>query len=206
MSARTSRFWDRMAQRYAAQPIADEAAYDTKLEVTQGYLKPHMEVLEFGCGTGSTALRHAPYVRHIRAIDFSGRMLDIARAKARAQGVANVTFEQADIGPLAIEDSSLDVVLGLSILHLLDNRDEVIAKVHRSLRPGGLFVSSTTCIGDDMKILGLVAPLGRALGLLPVINVMTRDELRRALTGAGFSIEHDWQPGKGKAVFIVARK
>ena len=206
MSARTSRFWDRMAQRYAAQPIADEAAYETKLEVTQGYLKPHMEVLEFGCGTGSTALRHAPYVRHIRAIDFSGRMLDIARAKARAQGVANVTFEQADIGPLAIEDSSLDVVLGLSILHLLDNRDEVIAKVHRSLRPGGLFVSSTTCIGDDMKILGLVAPLGRALGLLPVINVMTRDELRRALTGAGFSIEHDWQPGKGKAVFIVARK
>lgn len=203
---RVSRFWDRIAEKYARQPIADEASYQTKLKVTRTYLAPDMEVLEFGCGTGSTALLHAPYVKHIRAIDFSQGMLEIARSKAKAQGVSNVTFERADIGTLVAEDDSFDVVLGLSVLHLLENRDEVIAKVYSLLKPGGVFVTSTACLGDTMKFFKLIGPVGRALGLLPIINVMTREELEKAMTGAGFGIEHNWQPGRGKAVFMVARK
>lgn len=200
------RFWDRMAAHYSRQPIADEAAYQEKLRITRGYLRPDMDLLEFGCGTGGTAIAHAPFVRHIRAIDFSQAMLDIARDKARAAGVGNVTFEKADIGDLAIADGSTDMALGLSILHLLPNRDAVLAKVHRMLKPGGLFVSSTTCVGDTMPLMKLVAPLGRALGLLPSLNVMTVAELTGALSAAGFAIEHQWQPAPNKAVFIVARK
>lgn len=41
-----------------------------------------MEVLEFGCGTGTTALAHAAYVRHILAIDIADRMIEIARQNA----------------------------------------------------------------------------------------------------------------------------
>ena len=201
-----SKFWDNMADKYARQPIADEDAYQTKLKVTRGYFRPDSEVLEFGCGTGSTALSHAPFVRHIRAIDFSARMIEIATAKAEAQGVGNVSFEVADITQLEVPDGSLDAVLGLSILHLLKNRHAVIAKVHRMLKPGGVFVSSTACIGDTMKVFKLIAPIGRAVGLLPILDVMTRDELVESLVGAGFSIAHHWQPGPDKAVFIVARK
>ncbi len=58
-------FWDRIAERYAKQPIADEAAYQKKLQVTRDYFRPDMAVLEFGCGTGSTAIAHAPYVKHV---------------------------------------------------------------------------------------------------------------------------------------------
>ncbi len=78
----SSKFWDKIAEKYSKQPIADEASYQKKLEVTRGYLQPEMEVLEFGCGTGSTALIHAPYVKHIRAIDISSKMIAIAKAKA----------------------------------------------------------------------------------------------------------------------------
>lgn len=205
-SSGASRFWDRLADNYAQQPIADEAAYQTKLKVTRTFFTPDMEVLEFGCGTGSTALLHAPYVRHIRAIDFSERMIGIARSKAEAQGIDNVTFEQAEISTLTTEERSFEAVLGLSILHLLEDRDAVIAKVHRMLKPGGVFVTSTACLGDTMKAFKFIAPIGKALGLLPVLNVMTRSELERAMTSAGFSIEHNWQPGRGKAVFMVARK
>ncbi|MGB3337711.1 MAG: class I SAM-dependent methyltransferase [Devosia sp.] len=199
------RFWDKMADRYARQPIADEAAYRTKLEVTQSHLQPGMELLEFGCGTGGTAIIHAPHVKHITAIDFSEAMLAIARRNAALAGVGNVTFERADITSLAAPDASYDVILGLSILHLLADRDAVIAKVFRLLRPGGLFISSTACIGDSMKALKLVTPLGRALGLLPQLDIMTTADLVQSLTTVGFEIEHQWQPGRGKAVFIVAR-
>jgi cyclopropane fatty-acyl-phospholipid synthase-like methyltransferase len=54
MMVRPSKFWDRMAERYAKRPVANEDAYRKKLEVTRSYLEPDMQVLEFGCGTGST--------------------------------------------------------------------------------------------------------------------------------------------------------
>jgi len=199
------RFWDRMAERYARQPIADEAAYQRKLQITRDYLRPDMAVLEFGCGTGGTAILHAPQVRHITAIDFSEAMLAIARGKAAAAGVGNVRFERADITSFAAPEGSFDVILGLSILHLLADEDAVIAKVFRLLKPGGVFISSTTCLGDTMAGFKVIAPLGKALGLLPQLNVMTTADLVASLTGAGFAIEQQWQPGKGKAVFIAAR-
>ncbi|WP_404405089.1 class I SAM-dependent methyltransferase [Pelagibacterium halotolerans] len=206
--AELSRFWDNIADKYASQPVADEDAYQTKLKVTRTYFTPESEVLEFGCGTGSTAIAHAPFVKHIRAIDFSARMLEIARSKAEAAGTANVTFERADIIALDAADGSFDAVLGLSVLHLLKNRDEVIAKVYRLLKPGGVFVTSTACLGDTMpmRLFGAIAPIGRAFGLLPQINVMTHESLLRAFTDAGFDIVHNWRPGKGKAVFVIGRK
>ena len=199
------RFWDRLAERYARQPIADEAAYQRKLQITRDYLRPEMGVLEFGCGTGGTAILHAPRVRHITAIDFSEAMLAIARARAADAEVTNVSFERADITSFEAHDGRFDVVLGLSILHLLADKDAVIAKVFRLLKPGGVFISSTSCIGDTMGAFKFIAPIGKAIGLLPTLDIMTSADLVASLTGAGFAIEQHWQPGRGKAVFIVAR-
>ena len=202
----SSRFWDRIAARYARKPVADEAAYQKKLAVTREYLRPDMEVLEFGCGTGSTAIVHAPHVKEIRAIDISEKMLEIARSKAEAAGVGNVRFEQSDIDAFTAPDGTFDAVLGLSILHLLEDRNTSIAKVYRMLKPGGVFVSSTVCLGDTMKFFKLIGPIGRFLGVMPLVRVFTVQELVDSLEAAGFAIDHQWQPGKGKAAFIVAEK
>ena len=202
----SSRFWDRMAARYARAPVADEAAYQKKLAVTREYLRPDMEVLEFGCGTGSTAIANAPHVKEIRAIDISEKMLEIARSKAETAGVGNVRFEQSDIDAFTAPDGTFDAVLGLSILHLLEDRNTSIAKVYRMLKPGGVFVSSTVCLGDTMKFFKLIGPIGRLLGVMPLVRVFTVQELVDSLEAAGFVIDHQCQPGKGKTAFIVAEK
>ncbi|MGA1283297.1 MAG: class I SAM-dependent methyltransferase [Prochlorothrix sp.] len=200
------KFWDKIADRYAKMPIEDEAAYQKKLAVTQSYLNPEMELLEFGCGTGSTALIHAPHVKQIRAIDFSSAMLDIARQKAADQGITNVSFEQASLEDLTVTEGSLDMVLGLSILHLLDDRAAAIAKVYQMLKPGGFFVSSTTCLGDTMPWFKFLVPLGKALGFFPPLQVIQEQAILDDLKGVGFTIEHHWLPAPGKAVFIIAQK
>lgn len=204
--AQQSRFWNRHAKGYAKRPVADEASYQKKLAVTRGYLNPDMEVLEFGCGTGTTALTLAPLVRHIQAIDISAKMLQIARAKAESAGIENVTFEQSGIDDLSAPDAAYDAIMGYSILHLLDDKEAVIAKVYRMLKPGGVFVSSTACLGGTMPVLRVILPIGRFFGLLPLVKFFTAEELERTLTDAGFQIDHRWQPGKNKAVFIVAKK
>lgn len=203
---KTARFWDFIAKRYARQPIADEASYQKKLEVAQTYFRPDSEVLEFGCGTGSTAIVHAPKVKHIRATDVSSKMLKIARGKVETQGIENITFEQVTIEDLEAPDGSVDMVMAHSILHLLEDKEAAIAKAFKMLKPGGVFVTSTVCLGNSMKWFRFIAPVGHFLGVLPLVNFFTAEELETAFTDAGFEIDYKWRPGPDKAVSMIGKK
>lgn len=204
--ATKSKFWDRWAGRYAKSPISNQESYQKKLDVTRRYLTPESQVLEFGCGTGSTALLHAPFAEHIRATDFSQKMIEIAQDKATAQGIANVSFEQAEIETLNAPDGFFDMVMGHSILHLLDDRDPVIAKVFRLLKPGGVFVSSTVCLGGIGAPLRVLLRAGGKIGLLPPLRFFSGDAVLASMTGAGFGIDYQWATEGSKVIFIVARK
>jgi ubiquinone/menaquinone biosynthesis C-methylase UbiE len=206
--AKSDKFWDKTAERYAKNPVSDEATYQKKLAETQSFFTPNMRVLEFGCGTGTTAIHHAPHVQHIDAIDISENMLEIGRGKAREAGVENITFTRGTLTEFNAETGGLDAVLGLNVIHLLPDRQAVIAEVVRILKPGGIFVSSTVCLGNSyLRFIKLVVPLGKLLGLMPDVFVLTEAELAVEFTNAGFVIERQWHHGKnGIAVFMVARK
>jgi ubiquinone/menaquinone biosynthesis C-methylase UbiE len=203
---KSEKFWNKIAPRYSRQAIADEASYQKKLKITQEHLKPDMEMFEFGCGTGSTAIVHAPYVKRIHAIDFSSQMIEIAKEKADKANIKNITFAHSTIDDFNPQDESIDVALGMSILHLLEDKEEVIAKVYNMLKSGGIFVSSTACIGDMMFLFKFIVPIVNNFGFIPLVKVFTVEELVNSFSNAGFSIEHQWHPGKNKALFIIARK
>jgi len=200
------KIWDRFAKSYANKPIDDESAYQHKLGFTRKLLRPDMNVLEFGCGTGGTAILHAPYVKHIHAIDISAKMLEFAQANLDESGFSNVTFERSGIDDYETADESYDLVLGLSILHLLADREVAMSKVYKMLKPGGYFISSTVCAGDTQKYLKLIASIGNFFGVLPLIKVFTTEELVKSISDTGFDIDYQWSPGKQKSVFIVAKK
>jgi SAM-dependent methyltransferase len=172
-----AKFWDRFAEGYSKRAIADEESYQKKLQITREYFKPDSAVLEFGCGTGETALLHAPLVQHIHGIDFSSKMIEIAKEKATSHNVKNVDFETMGIDTLSVPDESYDIVLGLNVLHLVSNKDEVVSKVHSLLKPGGYFVSSSACIGDmggvATSIFRCIGPVGNLFGLLPTVNAFS---------------------------------
>ena len=206
--ADAQKFWDKTAARYAKSPVSDEATYQRKLSETQEFLKPDMRILEFGCGTGTTAVHHAPHVSHIDAVDISQNMVDIGKGKAAEAGIENITFSRGTLTEFAAAPASLDAVLGLNVLHLLPDRREAIAEVARILKPGGVFVSSTVCLaGSPLRFIRYVAPLARLLGLMPDLYIFAESELAEEITSAGFEIERQWHHGKdGVAVFIIARK
>jgi ubiquinone/menaquinone biosynthesis C-methylase UbiE len=198
-------FWDKIAPRYAKSPIKHEQVYQKKLTITQGYFRPEWSVFEFGCGTGTTAIIHAPHVEHILATDISGKMLEIAKRKAQDAGVENIRFEQGTLDSLDLKAESFDAVLGLNILHLLEDVEGAIARVKRLLRPGGIFVSSSGLLGELGLHFRLLIPAMQALGFAPYVKRFSKQQLVSMLIDAGFSIDHEWQPGKG-SVFIVATK
>jgi ubiquinone/menaquinone biosynthesis C-methylase UbiE len=199
-------FWNRLAPRYARMKVPDEASYRHKLERTRSYLTPASDVFEFGCGTGTTALHHAPHVARLRAIDYAPAMIAIAKEKAAAQGAKNMDFA---VGMLEDEpDAPLwDMVMAHSVLHLVPDRDAAIAKSFRMLKPGGHFLSSTICLSDGLWFMRPVLPAMRLAGLAPAgVAFFTAEILRAAVEAAGFEVVEDWRPGKRKAVFLVGRK
>ena len=200
------KFWDKVAVKYSKRPISDEAAYRRKLEKSQSYFHPDTELLEFGCGTGGTAITHAAYVKHIRAIDISPKMIEIAKNRAAAADVGNVAFEVQTIEGLDAPDESFDAVLGLSIMHLVQDKETVLDKVFRLLKPDGVFISSTVCMSDMASLIRYVIPLMQFFGRAPFVAFFTREELQQSIKSAGFKIDYDWRPGKSSAVFVVAKK
>ena len=203
-----AKFWDGTAEKYSKQPIANQKAYEVKLDLTREYFTPDSQVLEFGCGTGSTAILHAPYVKHIDAIDVSAEMIRIAKAKLDPAGVQNVSFRVADMDGFQAAPESYDAALGLNILHLLDDRMSAMREVYKALKPGGHFISSTACLREKLlfTLMDPLFPLMHALGQWPKVYRLSASQLQRDMEEVGFKTVHYWQPGNGPVLFIVGQK
>lgn len=206
MSDTTVNFWNKIALKYSKSPIKNEDAYLKKIEQTKDLLSEESRMLEFGCGTGTTALKLAPYAGSILATDFSESMIEIAKEKIKTQENNNLEFKCISIEAIHLEPESFDVVSAQSVLHLVESKENVMKKVYESLSPDGYFVSSTACIGDFMPFFKWIAPLGKRLGLLPMLRVFGRKELEKSIENSGFKILDVWQPSRAQSVFIVAQK
>jgi ubiquinone/menaquinone biosynthesis C-methylase UbiE len=199
------RFWNWNAERYSRQAIPDEASYQKKIAITKKYLTSDMRVVEFGCGTGATAIMHAPAVKTYQAIDVSEKMIEIARGKNAEAGLSNLTFTVGTLEEAALPDGSCEAILGLNILHLVPDLDGTLATVARMLKPGGHFFSSTLCLTNlkgNLRLLGIAT---RVLPFLPTVGSFSREDLEARLEGAGFLIEERFEQRPG-VVFLVAVK
>lgn len=202
----TASFWDRIAPRYAKKPVKDPEAYAQKLETLRSLLKSSDAVLEVGCGTGSTALTLAPDVAHYTATDCSRTMIEIAEDKHPNSWTGNLSFAVAD-ATKRIPGAPFDVVMAFSVLHLVDDLPQTLRAIHNQLRPGGLFLSKTVCLGEGNLAIRLFVRTLRAVGLAPPVLFLSTAELREALMTAGFDVEDCRHFGKGLLnPFFVARR
>lgn len=138
------------AENYAAlyDDFHRDKPYGKETEFLHGKLREHGierggRILELACGTGEHALRLSKLGYVLTATDRSAAMIELARKKARRQKLT-VRFLQCDMTKLPAPDRKFDAAICLfdSIGYL--KTDERIAAllecVHRSVRPGGLFI------------------------------------------------------------------
>lgn len=216
-----AQFWNRIARRYAADPIADMPGYEATLERVRALMRPEDSVLEVGCGTGTTALRLAGGVRRYLATDLSREMVAIAREKLALQPTPSLAFSVADAAAdlLAAAPSEprrqtalpgFDALLAFNLLHLLPDLDESLARLIRPLKSGGLFISKTACVGEMNPLIPRLAiPVARWLGKAPPVLVFKADALLGALERQGLrieAVERHGTKGRDIRVFVLARK
>jgi arsenite methyltransferase len=198
-------FWDRLAERYAAQPVKDVAAFDRKKAITRKHMDSRATIVEIGCGTGSLALDLSRHAGQIHAIDVSAAMIRIAERKKAEQRVTNVAFHVGTIESMRPRiPAQVDAVWAYSILHLVDDRASTLATAFEMLAPGGVFISSNVCLGGMYRPLLAVM---RWLGKAPRVHFYDRETIVAELAKAGFVgvVEHD-VGADSRVAFIVAQK
>jgi ubiquinone/menaquinone biosynthesis C-methylase UbiE len=193
-AGRDVRFWNGASRKYAANPIADVPGYERTLERTRTHLKSSDVVLEFGCGTGTTAVKLAPSVSRYVATDLAPAMIEIGRERAAEAKVGNITFEAGTPADDRFIDlwgeGAFDAVIAFNVLHLVTDRKPVLAGVHRMLKPGGRFISKTPCLSDMNLAMGamvrVVVPVMQMLGKAPALAFFSAKQIESEIEAAGF--------------------
>jgi SAM-dependent methyltransferase len=108
------------------------------LESTE--ITPGMKVLDVGTGIGDVAFMLAERVGSqgtVVGVDINPAMIHLARQRAQAAGLTNVSFVQGDIVDMVLDDPFDAVVGRLSLMYMKD-RVAVLRRLSQHLRPGGI--------------------------------------------------------------------
>jgi SAM-dependent methyltransferase len=113
-------------------------------------------LLELGCGDGGNLLPMAcalPGAQFV-GIDVSGQAIAAARARARAAGIENVTFEAVSLADFAPPDGSFDYVIAHGVFSWVPEpiREALMALCSRALSEHGVaYVSYNTLPGGHLR-------------------------------------------------------
>jgi len=202
----SERFWDKTASQYDQIEMKDVQTYRQIIQRTKTSLKISDAVLDFGCGTGLIANEIAENAKEIHAMDISSNMITIADKKAKERNIANINYAHTTIFDERYKKGSFDVILAFHVLHLLEDERIVLQRMNELLKPGGLLISATPCVGEKIVQRYLLYVAGRA-GLVPKIRSFKLRDLVDAIEKGNFSIvESDCLKESTQEYFIVARK
>jgi ubiquinone/menaquinone biosynthesis C-methylase UbiE len=103
-------------------------------------------VLDLCCGAGASALPAARAVGaggHVLGVDVAGPLLEMARAKAVREGLANVEFRQGDATRTGLAGGSFDAVVCVFGVFFAADMAAFVAEMWRLVRPGGVLAITT---------------------------------------------------------------
>jgi SAM-dependent methyltransferase len=169
----------------AAPRAAVEASLGCGVPTAVADLHEGETVLDLGSGAGADVLisaRRVGATGKAIGLDMTDEMLDLARANAAEEGVANVDFVKGYIEDIPLPDDSVDVVISNCVINLSADKGKVLREVARVLRPGGRFAVSDV-IADDNMDADTRSDMEQWTGC--VAGALTRGQFEAALADAG---------------------
>src|ERR1700722_18491033 len=128
--------WDANAYAATGRFVADLAGGVVELLGA----RPGEAILDLGCGDGALTEKIAATGAVVTGADASAAM--VAAARERGLNVHQVSATEMQF------DGEFDAVFSNAALHWMPDAEEVLAAVHRALKPGGRFVAEMGGMGN----------------------------------------------------------
>jgi SAM-dependent methyltransferase len=167
-------------------------------------------VLDLGSGGGIDVLLSARRVGptgKVYGLDMTEEMLALALKNREEAGVKNVEFLKGFIEQIPLPANSVDVVISNCVINLSTDKAQVLAEMHRVLRPGGR-IGVSDIVADNDVTFEQRAERGSHVGC--VAGALSFEEYESGLRSAGFesvtiTATSEYLPGIHSAV-IKAEK
>lgn len=119
-----------------------------KLGVTKG-----LDVLDLGCGDGTTAVPEAELGANVLGVDIATNLVEAGNIRAKAAGLSNLSFQEGDATNLAdLEDQSFDLVVSVFGAMFAPKPFDVAKEMVRVTRKGGRIVMGNWIPGDPTLV------------------------------------------------------
>ncbi|MGA8721244.1 MAG: class I SAM-dependent methyltransferase [Solirubrobacteraceae bacterium] len=138
--------------RIAASMRESGAALVNELAITDG-----LEVLDLGCGDGTTALPAAMLGAKVLGVDIASNLIEAGNARARSLGITNCRFQEGDATDLhELEDDRFDLVISIFGAMFAPRPFDVAKEAVRVTRPGGRIVMGNWIPNDPTLVAQLL--------------------------------------------------
>ncbi len=112
-----------------------------------------LEVLELGCGDGTTGVPAAQLGANVLGVDIAGNLVAAGNARAQGLGLANCRFQEGDASDLSdLADASFDLVVSMFGAMFAPRPFDVAKEVVRVTRPGGRIVMGNWIPNDPTLV------------------------------------------------------
>ena len=125
-------------------------------------ITPGLDVLDLGCGDGTTALPAAKLGANVLGVDIAGNLVAAGNARAQSLGFTNCRFQEGDASDLSdIADDSFDLVITIFGAMFAPKPFDVAKEMVRVTRPGGRIVMGNW-IPDDPTLVAQILKISSA--------------------------------------------
>lgn len=123
-----------------------------RLGITSG-----MDVLDVGCGDGTTAIPAAELGAAVLGVDIAANLVAAGNARAQAHGLDNCRFQEGDASDLQdLDDAQFDLVVSIFGAMFAPRPEAVARELVRVVRPGGRVVMGNWIPGDPTLVAKLL--------------------------------------------------
>lgn len=116
-------------------------------------ITPGLDVLDLGCGDGTTAVPAAQLGANVLGVDIASNLVAAGNERARALGLTNLRFQEGDASDLnELDDESFDLVVSMFGAMFAPRPGDVAKEMVRVTRPGGRIVMGNWIPGDPTLV------------------------------------------------------
>jgi SAM-dependent methyltransferase len=116
-----------------------------------------LDVLDLGCGDGTTAVPAAQLGANVLGVDIARNLVEAGNARAQSLGLTNLTFQEGDATDLHdLEDDRFDLVVSIFGAMFAPRPFDVAKEMVRVARPGGRIVMGNWIAGDPTFVAQLL--------------------------------------------------